>query len=242
MRTQRSRHHGSGDAERHLSGQQLVDFLIGASSRTGKLFAGRHLAACSFCREDLENLRGIDRQLEGGAHRLATIPRRSSTAGETRRAPSAPSEMPPAAARAMTPEWHRVSVPWMAAAACGFFALHVVVERAGPPAPARSRSVERVELPAAPSRPIVCAHEMEARSFPENPEAKSAAVEIRPLAAASKSAPAAWTTRVGPAAPRRARAPRERQRVDSAASHVLRQQHPGAGKHDDGISPPSRGV
>ncbi len=242
---------------RHLSDQQLVDFVIGASSRVEKLSAGQHLATCSFCREDLDNLRSIDRQLElqGGTRRLAALPRTRSAVGETPWTRPVQPELPPAAARGAALGWQRSTMPLVAAVCC-LFAVKATLERAGPPAPARSRGIQMAAFSAEPSRPIVCAHEMEARSFPESDAATPAATEIRSPAVAStkqadagfvvpqaaKPAPAAWATRVTAAAPHRARAPRVRQRADPTAARVLSHQHPGAGNNDDSISPPSRGV
>ncbi len=243
-----------GYAGRHLSDRQLVDLVIGASSRAGTLAAGRHLAACSFCRQDLESLRSVDRQLEAGARRMAMIPRSGSAAvRESRRPGTARPGLPPAVTRAPMPWRQRVVVP-LAAAFCCLFAARATVERAGPPPAARARGIEVAGSPAAPPRAIVCAFEIETRSFQRNAPATAvaetgfltdAATKRIPgfaVPETAKPAPAAWTPPVPAAAPPRARPPRERPRGDSAASRVRSRQHPGAGRHGDSISPPSRGA
>ncbi len=138
--------------ERHLSDQQLVDLVIGASSRAGRLSARRHLAACSLCREDLATLRGVDRQLEleGDGRWLAAIPRMAPIpAGETPWIESAqPVPLPAAAhsrdqaagAPATTSWWQRAVVPVMVAA-CAVLVIKVAVGMSKPSAFTQDRAV-----------------------------------------------------------------------------------------------------
>ncbi len=232
MRRRRFEHKRNGllaPAERHLSDQQLVDLVIGASSRAGKLSARHHLAACSLCRQDLDNLRGVDRQLEleGGGRRLAAIPRRSMTTHRW---------------------WQQVVVPLMVAA-CAVLVLKVAIRTPKTSA----RPDDRVAVVAvATTEPSGTAEEPSPRRLPAVIEAEPVAVEVigAPAVAAPERtgdlgtsrglrAPSVISPGVSVAAPRRAATPAVQRYVDPT-SRVTRRRHPGAGRNDDRVSPPPR--
>ncbi len=261
---------GVAAAERHLSEQQLVDLVIGASSRAGELSAEHHLAGCSLCRQDLDNLRGVDRQLEldGGGHRLAAIPRRFEGAQKKRTAlvnaletpwfESAQPILTPASPRgggeavgapATIPRWQRVVVP-LTAAVCTVLVLKLAVEMSGASALVEDRGTEIAESTAEAASPTGLASEKEAPAFNE-PAARpsSGAIEVTPVAAVEVDSPAvASADRFddnGMSPGVSVAAPRKAEaspvrRYVDTASRVARQRHPGAGRNDDRISPPPR--
>ncbi len=284
MRRRRYRYDGSGrpsgsagalrrrlPGERHLTGQQLVDLVIGEGSRTGERPAGHHLAVCALCRQDLDNLRDVDRQLELEGGRLAAIPRTAPPrVGDAPWSPSARLLPWPGAARgedeveavvASLRRWRRIAVPLMAAV-CAVFVLGVAVATSQAPGLDRDREVEVARVVDPPFGPVFSrwtaggagqACDRETLSFPAEPsarrppgriEAPPAAIEVAPSAMASTKA-----IDDGPgmpaAAPRAARIPAVRRAAGSArrtdaASRVVERRHPGAGRNDDRISPPSR--
>lgn len=224
---------------RHLSEQQLVDLVIGSGSRFGKLSARHHLAACALCRGDLDTLRSVDRQLEheGGSHRLAAVPR---WLGPTSAEASQINPVPPAVTAteppvSLTPRWQRAVVPLLAAA-CALLALNVTIEM--PEAKkAAAKPKSQVALVVPP------------RQVQPDPPAKPAepapgAVEIRsPVTSADERIDEERD--IYPSSPQKSpqlAKVRPMQHPLDTASRVMCQRHPGAGRGDDRVSPPTNGV
>ncbi len=229
---------------RHLSEQQLVDLLIGKGSRFGKLAARHHLASCAHCRQDLANLRHVDRQLEseGGRQRLAAIPRlgrsdklRAPWIDSSRPAPTSPR-------RAIHPRWQLIGVPLMAAA-CALFVFQAAVEMPETPPQVSSQS-NVVESPATsrgsmpPESPV--------SQFPEPTEAGPVIVaKSRPTPVTKEPIDDELDFRPRLSTTSRSRATKRpmRHHLDTASQVICqRQQHPGVGRGDDRISPPIDGV
>ncbi len=229
--------------KRHLSEQQLVDFVIGKGSRFGKLAARHHLARCAHCRQDLDNLRHVDRQLvsEGGQQRLAAIPRvgRPDTARTTRIDSGRPAQT--SARPGIYPRWQLVGVPLMAAA-CALFVLQAAVQIPETPS-LPSRDSGQAERKAEPLEPMLS--DPQANSFPEQAEVVPVVAKILPPTVTTERRDDDLDIRPGLSTTPR---PRVRKRpmqhhLDTASQVICqRQRHPGAGRGDDRISPPIDGV
>ena len=264
-------------AERHLTDRQLVDFVVGACSPAGALAARHHLAACSLCRRDLDNLRDVDRQLgrEGGGRRLAAIPRFRPAAAQIDLPQLSP---PPTAAPGRDeaagiavagPRWHQVAVPLIAAVLALFVIKATVTPSLAPGlAPDRTTDVARAgtSSPTSSRGPVDGTWHVFGREAPSSREELSAGrpsgrIEAPPAAIAAEPSavaaaecaadssgpllgnrpPAAVSADGLTAAAPTARTPPARRQVD-ATSRVAGQRHPGAGRNDDRISPPPRGL
>lgn len=258
--------------ERHLSERQLVDLAIGASSRADEIAARHHLAACSLCREVLDNMRNVDRQLEleGGGRLLAAIPQPSAKPWiDSAGLPPSPTAGRGEIARTAAgrpPRWQRLGGPL--AAALTIFVIQITAMRSLAPDFTPDRETDVAHISAAPSNPTsfrgqwhvfgreaACSREeLSARHSPGPIAAPPSTVEAEPPAMPSPEraaddpgtsrrgrAPRALSTGGSAVAAPNARAQPARRQKDST-SWAARQGHPGAGRGDDRISPPPRGL
>lgn len=225
----------------HLSEQQLVDFVAEMGSRTVRRSAGRHVARCSTCSGLLDRLRAVDHQLvhEGGERRLAAIPRqhprRSRGRTET------------AAARGLYPRWRQVIAPLLVAA-CTLLFVKGALQTYWP-----------AELYEGAMAVAVAGVVSESSGSPHVPRylprsrPRSGGIEAAPIVVEASSSPAAFAPEricnklntgsgVTVAPVRRASGATVRRSSVAPRSRITSRQHPGAGRYDDRVSPPPRGL